>query len=241
LKEQILYPKDCADSLTVLINEAIDEEVSDNNSIKISKNKSIKLNNIIPNKLNKNENPNKILNVDLKNEIMQKLSQKFVLDEVLVELNNTIEMKNASFLVKMEFIANRMNDQSRIDINMFLKILSALNIEISKYEATWVFKQLDDDQSGKITKIEMINLIKMFQNIEYPIYAQLFLKIFNMIDIDHSGTVDVEELSDFMKDLGFEINENQVQVLINRFGNKINFYTFVSLFDFIDEVKKKYE
>jgi len=39
------------------------------------------------------------------------------------------------------------------------------------------------------------------------------LKIFQLIDIDHSGWIDIDEMIDFMKDIGFVISDEYVKAL----------------------------
>jgi len=51
----------------------------------------------------------------------------------------------------------------------------------------------------------------------------MFLKLFNMIDLDSSGWVEIEELLDLMTDIGFQINEKTLKTINDRFGTKLNF------------------
>jgi len=49
------------------------------------------------------------------------------------------------------------------------------------------------------------------------------LKIFNNIDIDHSGWINIDELFDFYKEIGFDVTESMKELLIKRLGDKLNF------------------
>jgi len=53
-----------------------------------------------------------------------------------------------------------------------------------------------------------------------------------MIDINYSGWVITEELLKFYRSLGFNINDAVKALILKRHGAKINFYTFLSIFDF---------
>ena len=89
---------------------------------------------------------------------------------------------------------------SKIDFQQFYKILTdCSNLDIEKSHAKQLFDKLDDDQSGKITEVEVNELVRMLSRIEYPIQSEVFLRIFNMIDIDHSKWIHVTELIEFME------------------------------------------
>jgi len=59
---------------------------------------------------------------------------------------------------------------SKIDFQQFYKILTdCSNLDIEKPHAKKLFDRLDDDQSGKITEVEVNKLVRMLSRIEYPI------------------------------------------------------------------------
>mmetsp|Transcript_38423 Transcript_38423/g.83760 ORF Transcript_38423/g.83760 Transcript_38423/m.83760 type:complete len:85 (+) Transcript_38423:483-737(+) len=55
------------------------------------------------------------------------------------------------------------------------------------------------------------------------------------MDIDASGWLDTSEVLDFMRDIGIDINVAHSEVMFARYGKRINFYTFLGLFDFKNE------
>lgn len=77
---------------------------------------------------------------------MIKITNKFNLEVVIMELQG----KELNFLQKLTFIGSKMQEETKIDLNSYFKILKLVGIDIPKNEAHWLFKFLDNDCSGKI-------------------------------------------------------------------------------------------
>ncbi|XP_073718208.1 calpain-2 catalytic subunit-like [Misgurnus anguillicaudatus] len=84
-----------------------------------------------------------------------------------------------------------------------------------------IINLLDKNGSGKLVLVEFHTLwIKM----------QKYLEIFKKHDTDKSGTMSSYEMRDALKDAGFQVNGEVLQVIISRYANKqqaIDFDNFV--------------
>ncbi|KAK2907103.1 hypothetical protein Q8A67_006088 [Cirrhinus molitorella] len=84
-----------------------------------------------------------------------------------------------------------------------------------------IISLLDSDGSGKLGLVEFhILWIKI----------QKYLEVFKNHDMDNSGTMNSYEMRDAMKEAGFQLNNDVLQVIISRFANQqyaIDFDSFV--------------
>ncbi|XP_073718506.1 calpain-2 catalytic subunit [Misgurnus anguillicaudatus] len=85
-----------------------------------------------------------------------------------------------------------------------------------------IINLLDKDGSGKLGLVEFHTLWMKIQE---------YLEIFKNCDTDKSGTMSSYEMRDALKDAGFQVNGEVLQVIISRYANKqqaIDFDNFVS-------------
>nr|XP_055073655.1 calpain-2 catalytic subunit-like [Misgurnus anguillicaudatus] len=84
-----------------------------------------------------------------------------------------------------------------------------------------IINLLDKDGSGKLGLVEFHTLWMKIQR---------YLEIFKNCDTDKSGTMNSYEMRDALKDAGFQVNGEVLQVIISRYANKqqaIDFDNFV--------------
>jgi len=62
-----------------------------------------------------------------------------------------------------------------------------------------------------------------------------------MIDNDCSGWVHISELISFIRSIGYEMPNDMGAILQKRFGERVDFLTFLSLFDFSNDAMIKYK
>mmetsp|Transcript_31657 Transcript_31657/g.26673 ORF Transcript_31657/g.26673 Transcript_31657/m.26673 type:complete len:156 (+) Transcript_31657:659-1126(+) len=93
----------------------------------------------------------------------------------------------------------------------------------------------DKTSSGTLNAEELNKLILQLSNINFPEQTHLFLKIFEIIDEDYSGSVSVKEIYRFLLAIGFEIDFNNSDIMKKSMGERIDFCTFLSIFEFKNE------
>jgi len=68
------------------------------------------------------------------------------------------------------------------------------------------------------------------------------MKIYNLADSNSSGVLSVDELFKFISELGFweEIDFIRMKFKL-KYGEKISFYEFLSIFDFLDDAQIRFK
>jgi len=100
---------------------------------------------------------------DMKTEIVKKLISKFNVESVLTEIK---DKKIYSILEKMKYICNKLTFENKIDLKEFTKLIEGIGLDLNKYEISWIFNNLDDDMSGKVSSNEVTSLVSMFEQLD---------------------------------------------------------------------------
>eukprot|EP00736_Rhodelphis_marinus_P014212 Rmarinus@m.3321 len=127
-----------------------------------------------------------------------------------------------------------------IELSELRPIIQAVGYDMSEEELQELFKEADREKSGKIdlTGFAMIMLKRQHQNKMLRRLRQYF----NLIDVDHSGTISVAELEQSMRNLGRPLSKADVSFLFNLFGDgtghaEMTFPAFADVFMVHDNYK----
>jgi Ca2+-binding EF-hand superfamily protein len=150
------------------------------------------------------------------------------------------ELDKKSIISKFQYLKDKMNYDGFIDLKQLKKILNEFEINLPKDETERLFKMSDKTCSGTLNADELTNLIIKLSKITFPTQTQKFLKIYELIDDDFSGHVTVKEIYKFYQSIGFELEISTTDILRESLGNKIDFCTFLSMFEFKDENMLKF-
>ncbi|KAI7791457.1 hypothetical protein IRJ41_020013 [Triplophysa rosa] len=123
-------------------------------------------------------------------------------------------------------IAGNDSEVSVVELQKILDIFASERTDIKTDGFTLetcrdIVSLLDKDGSGKLGLVEFYTLW---------IKIQRYLEIFKSRDTDNSGTMSSHEMRDAVKEAGFQVNSEILQVIISRYANQqyaIDFDSFV--------------
>ena len=99
-----------------------------------------------------------------------------------------------------------------IDINELKDAMKALGIFLKKEEVKKTMTKVDQDGSGTIDKIEFLSL--MAEQIDSRNQEEELRKVFRIYDDDDNGMIDSDNLLRCARDLGEDVNEEEIDMMI---------------------------
>jgi Ca2+-binding EF-hand superfamily protein len=109
---------------------------------------------------------------------------------------------------------------------------------VEREEIDKIIEEFDDDQSGEIEFPEYLEMMRMFYPFKrlffeveyygparkYPEFSReeidVFVWAFRDFDADDSGTIDAKELANVFKSMGQGVDEEEIEMLIEEFGDE---------------------
>ena len=131
------------------------------------------------------------------------------------------------------------NGDGTIDEEEFLYMLTAINDDISDKFAKNLFFGIDTEGKKKVPFDDVKKLLELLKlhwgNIEENKYPVELLRIFyRSMDKDHSNTVNIQEMQDFMRSMDENISTHTVAVKLRKMdadnSGQISFYEYCKSF-----------